>query len=132
MKSISIIGNIGRDAVINDVNGRKAINFNVAVNDNYKDEKGNKVEKTTWFSVSYWKGKEQSTKIAEYLKKGIKVFIEGTPEPKVYTNKDQNTVPYIQISVRNLELLSSLEPSGKTESKPEGAKTGEADDDLPF
>ncbi len=123
MKKIIVIGNIGKDAEIKEFNENKAINFTIAENEYYKDKDGNKVEKTTWFSCTYWKQSKQSTKIADYLKKGTKVYIEGTPIPDYYV-KDGNNVPYIKINVKSIELLSQ----SKTDIQDEDNNT----DDLPF
>jgi len=106
MKKITVIGNIGKDATISEFNGKKVINFNIAENEYYIDNNGNKVEKTTWFTCSMWKSDEQKTKIADFLKAGTKVYIEGTPEPKFYKNDRDEVVPFIQINVKQVELLS--------------------------
>ena len=66
----------------------KAINFSVAVNKSYKNSEGTKVEKTDWISAVIWKKKDASIKIADYLKKGTKVLIEGEPGVDSFIGKD--------------------------------------------
>ncbi len=108
MNKIQIIGNVGKDATINQVNGKKSINFNVAVNEYYKDKDGNKVEQTDWYSCTIWRKPEQSTEIAKYLKAGTKVFVEGKPKADHYPDKGTGEIiSSINISVRDVELLSS-------------------------
>ncbi len=109
MKRIEVIGNIGKDAVIKDFNDKKAINFNIAENEYYTDKDGNKIEKTSWFNCTLWKSESQSIKIAEYLKKGVKVFIEGTPKADSYITDKGESVAFINIQVKNIELLSKVE-----------------------
>jgi single-strand DNA-binding protein len=131
MKRIEVIGNVGRDATISDFNGNKAINFNIAENEYYTDDNGNKVEKTTWFSCTYWRRDTQSTKIADYIKKGTKIFVEGTPEPKSYT-KDGKTIAYIQINIKNIELISKAQNQNQTEHTSTNTDNNDSSDDLPF
>lgn len=72
-----IIGHLGKDAVVNQVNGRTVINFNVAHTESYKDQQGAKIEKTLWANCSYWTDR---TGIAPYLTKGKLIFVEGAPD----------------------------------------------------
>ena len=54
MIKMQVIGNLGKDCVVNTVNGKNVINFTVAHTEKYKDSQGNMQEKTTWVdSVSY-------------------------------------------------------------------------------
>ncbi|MBM6691424.1 single-stranded DNA-binding protein, partial [Fusobacterium mortiferum] len=51
---MSLIGVIGQDATINNVNSRNVVNFSVAHSEKYKDQNGQVVNKTVWVNVSYW------------------------------------------------------------------------------
>jgi single-strand DNA-binding protein len=64
MKQLSIIGHIGQDATIKEVNGNHFVDFSVAVNERYKKNDGTEVESTQWFSCS-----TKNLKLAEFLKK---------------------------------------------------------------
>jgi single-strand DNA-binding protein len=127
MNKIQIIGNITRDAVIRDTNGRKAINFSVAVNENYKDKDGNKVEKATFYNCTMWKDGTQSTAIATYLTKGVKVFVEGKPSAELYKTKENVSAIDLRITVSNIELLSSVE-----KAKEEPVMVEALADDMPY
>lgn len=107
MKKIQVIGNITRDAQVNEVNGRKAVNFSVAVNESYKNKEGQKVESATFFNCSLWRDSTQSTTISQYLKKGTKVFVEGIPSAEIYKTKDNGHGIDMRILVREVELLGS-------------------------
>jgi single-strand DNA-binding protein len=48
MIKLLAIGNLGKDAVLNNVNGKNVINFTVAHTERYKDAQGNQKDKTTW------------------------------------------------------------------------------------
>jgi single-strand DNA-binding protein len=106
MLKIQLIGNVGLDSEIRQVNGKKAITFNVAENQSFTNGKGEKISKTTWVSCTLWRDADQSTKLAEYLLKGTKVYVEGRPEFKTYTSNGE-TVVSINLTVIHLELLDS-------------------------
>ena len=107
MIKLQVIGNIGQDARVNEVNGRKSVNFSVAHNKKYKDAQGVEIESTFWVNCSYWKNEGQSTEILKYLISGTKVFVEGIPEAKMYKNKSGQMAVSINCTVTNLELLSA-------------------------
>src|SRR6478672_6019591 len=67
MIKMQVIGNLGKDCVVNAVNGKNVINFTVAHTEKYKDSQGNNQEKTTWVECAYWTDR---TAIAQYLTKG--------------------------------------------------------------
>lgn len=125
-RNIQIIGHLTGDATIytpqNNTNNRVCINFNVAVNERFKDKNGNVTDKAYFFSCAYWKDKN-STKIAEHLKKGILVFVEGTPEAHVYQDKQGVHVPQLKVECKEVRLLSG---------KKDNQGITEGNEDLPF
>ena len=66
MLRISVIGRLGQDAIVNDVNGKTVINFSMAYSEKFKNQQGQDVDKTTWVSCAYWTDK---VNVANYLKK---------------------------------------------------------------
>ena len=134
MQKIQVIGNIVRDAVIRENNGRKAINFVIAHNESYKNKEGVKVEKAFFYSCTLWRDGEQSTAVVPYLTKGIKVFVEGTPSAEMYKTKENVMAIDNRINVKQVELLSSKEKTTDENKAPvENTVTAIADgNDLPF
>ncbi|MCX6265890.1 MAG: single-stranded DNA-binding protein [Bacteroidetes bacterium] len=145
MIKMQIIGNIGQNARVTDVNGRRSINFSVAHNKKYKDSEGVEVETTLWVNCSYWKNADQSTEIAKYLIPGTKVFVEGIPDVKLYKNKDGQQSVSMNCMVTQIELLSAKKESDteRTEEREpviremirpnqSSAPAGPDGDDLPF
>lgn len=105
MIKLQLIGHLGQDATVNDVNGRKVINFSVAHSEKYKNKEGVEVNRTTWASCAYWTDR---VNLALYLKKGTQVYIDGYPEAKTYRNSNTNEVmPQLAVRVASLQLLSS-------------------------
>lgn len=146
MIKIQIIGNIGQNARVTDVNGRRSINFSVAHNKKYKDSEGVEVETTLWLNCSYWKNADQSTEIAKYLVPGTKVFVEGIPDVRLYKNKEGQASVSMNCMVTQIELLSAKKDSEQSAGndgdeqetrrmiKPNhtDAPAGPDGDDLPF
>jgi single-strand DNA-binding protein len=88
MIKLQVIGNLGKDCMLNQVNGKNVINFSVAHTERYRDSNGLQKDKTTWVECAYWTDR---TGIAPYLKKGQQVFVEGTPEIRTFTRNDGTT-----------------------------------------
>ena len=116
MRKIQLIGYVGQDAVINEAANKKVINFNLGVQEKYKDKDNVDVSKTIWFNCAIWKDKEQSTSIAQYIKKGQQVFVEGSPDASVFTPQG-STEPQgkIKVKVSNILLLGTAPVAQKTE-----------------
>lgn len=109
MIKLQIVGNLGADCIQKEVNGKTVINFNVAHAEKFKDAQGNVKEKTTWVNCAYWTDR---TAVAQYLKKGKLVFVEGTPDAEAYTNKENQPAATIKLRVRDLQLLGGNNEGG--------------------
>lgn len=107
MLKLQVIGNIGRDAVIKEVNGKTTINFSVAENQKYKNNEGENVEKTTWVSCTMWKEINSSTRLTDYLIKGTKVHVDGIPSVRIYKDDQGKSQISLNLKVIGLELLES-------------------------
>ncbi len=106
MLKLILNGTLGADAEVKTVGKNHAINFSVAVNMTHKDQAGNKIEQTEWVKAVVWKYENQSVKIADFLKKGQRVLIEGMPTAEGYKNKEGEIKTTLHINVKDLELLN--------------------------
>ncbi len=97
-----LLGNIGKDCVVNTVNGKSVCNFSVAQTEKYKDAQGTQHEKTRWFDCALWR---DNTSIAQYLKKGTKVLLEGQVDVKQFQRQDGTQGVGMTLRVSNLTLL---------------------------
>src|SRR3954468_14622905 len=102
MIKMQVIGNLGKDCVVNTVNGKNVINFTVAHTEKYRDSQGNNQEKTTWVECAYWTDR---TAISPYLTKGKQVFVEGNPEVRTFTRNDGTPGASLSLRVRDIQLL---------------------------
>ena len=135
MIKTQVIGNLGKDCVVNTVNGKNVINFTVAHTEKYRDSTGNSQEKTIWVDCAYWTDK---TALSQYLTKGKQVFVEGQPEVRTFTRQDGTAGASLSLRVREVQLLGGRS-DGNSHSGPsvknEVANTAEgadSPDDLPF
>ncbi|MBK7435010.1 MAG: single-stranded DNA-binding protein [Chitinophagaceae bacterium] len=110
MIKLQIIGNLGKDCIVKEVNGKNVINFSVAHTERYKDAQGNQKERTTWVECAYWTDR---TAVAQYLTKGRTVYAEGTPEADAYTNKEGQAAATLRMRVQNVQLLGGNSPDGQ-------------------
>jgi single-strand DNA-binding protein len=109
MIKMQIIGNLGKDCVVNTVNGKNVINFTVAHTEKYKDSQGVNQEKTTWVDCAYWTDR---TAIAQYLTKGKQVYVEGQPEARSFQRNDGTPGSSLSLRVREVQLLGGRSDSG--------------------
>ncbi|MEO5647544.1 MAG: single-stranded DNA-binding protein [Chitinophagaceae bacterium] len=118
MIKLQIIGHLGKDCLVKDINGKNVMSFTVAHSEKFKDQLGVLKEKTIWVDCSYWSDR---TAIAPYLKKGTQVYAEGFPEVDTYQNKEGQHVAALRMRVMNVQLLGG---SGKTDDNPSNGQDG--------
>lgn len=109
MIKLQIIGNLGKDCIVKEVNGKNVINFSVAHTERYKDSQGNQKDRTTWVECAYWTDK---ITVAQYLTKGRTVYAEGSPEADAYTNKEGQASATLRMRVQNVQLLGGNSNDG--------------------
>jgi single-strand DNA-binding protein len=144
MIKMQVIGRLGKDCVVNAVNGKNVINFTVAHSEKYRDSQGTNQEKTIWVDCAYWTDR---TAISPYLTKGTQVFVEGSPEVRSFTRQDGTGGASLSLRVREVQLLGSKADGGSVPtSSYSGAASGSSSggnvpaaseitepiDDLPF
>jgi len=103
MVRIEIIGRIGADAEIKDLNNNQLINFSVAVSESFTHN-GEKQTKTTWFDCTKW---GNNTAVAQFIKKGDLIYISGKPNNRAYLKDDETAQIVNAITVFEIELLGS-------------------------
>ena len=136
MIKLQVIGNLGKDAVLSNVNGKSVINFTVAHTERFKDAQGVQKDKTTWVDCAYWTDR---TGIAPYLKKGTSVYVEGTPDVRTYTTADGRNGATLSLRTLSIQLLGgrpneggSAQPESSTSTTIGNSGSSEPLDDLPF
>lgn len=115
MLKTQVLGNIGGDAEIRNVNNDSSvISFSVAHSEKWKDAQGNQQERTTWVKCSKWVKAGQTT-LAQYLKKGTKVYVEGVPSASAWKNpNDGEAYSSLDLRVLFLELAGGAQTNQAT------------------
>jgi len=135
--TIILAGNLGRDPEMRYTpSGQAVTNFSVAVNDNYTNSQGERVERTIWFRVSTW-GKQAET-CNQYLKKGRKVLVEGrlvadpaTGGPRIWQGQKGAGASY-EVSATTVRFLSSRGETDEGDFPSSEGPTGVDEENIPF
>jgi single-strand DNA-binding protein len=138
MNRVILVGRITKDPELKKTAQDIAvINFTIAVNRNYTDQKGEK--QADFVSCVVWR--KQAENVAKYVSKGMLLGVEGRIQTRQY--ESETGMKYITEvlcdSVQFLENKSSnqsFEDSSSTKSQSdefyETSKKLAAEDDLPF
>lgn len=140
-----IIGNLGKDPDVRYTQSNTAVaNLSIATSDRYKDKSGEWKETTEWHKIVAW-GRTAEV-CQEYLKKGSKIYVEGSIQTNKWEDKDGQTRYTTEIKARRLIMLDS-KGSGNGQAAPAGSESKasepmssntdlddfeDIDDDLPF
>jgi single-strand DNA-binding protein len=127
MKSITIAGNIGKDAQTRTTQGGdKVTSWTVAVEDRQGQDK-----RTLWFDCSLWGARGE--KLAEYLTKGGKVAVSGDLSTREHEGKT-----YLSVRADQVTLLGGGQREERRE-EPKGSGYGASGmpqddelDEIPF
>lgn len=106
LNKVLLIGRLGQDPEKREISGgHSVINASLATTDYYKDQAGNRQERTEWHRIVLW---NRLAEIMEsYCRKGSQIFVEGTLQTREWQDKDGNRRFTTEIIVRNMQLLDS-------------------------
>ncbi|MEZ7494392.1 single-stranded DNA-binding protein [Leeuwenhoekiella aequorea] len=102
---VQLIGNLGNDPeIVNLESGKKLAKFSIATNENYKNNKGERITDTQWHNVVAW-GKTAEL-VENYVAKGKEIAIEGKLTSRSYETKQGEKRYITEIVCDELLLLS--------------------------
>jgi len=112
VNKVIIVGNLGRDPETRYLpSGDAVTNIAVATTNSWKDKAtGEKREETEWHRISAF-GKLAEI-MAQYLKKGSQVYIEGSLKTRKYTDKDGVEKYATEIRADTMQMLGSRQGMG--------------------
>lgn len=116
VNKVTILGNLGKDPEVRFMpNGGAVANITVATSDTWKDKQtGEQKEKTEWHRVVMF-GKLAEI-AGEYLKKGSKVYLEGSLQTRKWTNQqgqDQYTTEIVLQGFNGVMQMLDGKPSSQ-------------------
>jgi single-strand DNA-binding protein len=114
VNKVILIGNLGKDPEIRRTqDGRPIANLSIATSDSWRDKAtGEKREKTEWHRVVIFS--EGLCRVVEqYLKKGSKVYLEGSLQTRKWQDKDGQDKYSTEIVLQNFNsTLVMLDRAG--------------------
>ena len=144
INKVILIGNLGRDPETRYTQGGSPVtNFSVATSESWKDRQtGENQERTEWHNVVCFG--RQAEVASQYLRKGSKVFIEGSLRTSSWEQDGQKKYR-TEIACRDFQMLDSrgqggggapsgFEPqqSGPSYDNAPTLPADDFDDDIPF
>lgn len=120
VNKVILVGNLGRDPEIRSTqDGREIANLAIATSESWKDKgTGERKEKTEWHRVVIF-SEGLVNVVKNYLKKGSKVYIEGSLQTRKWTNKEgqeqYSTEVVLQGYGATLTMLDGPSKSGSSE-----------------
>ena len=137
VNKVILLGRLGKDPEMRYTNNGTAVcNFSVATSETWKDQSGEKQERTEWHHIVAF-GKLGEI-CGEYLVKGKQVYIEGKLQTQEWEDRDKNKRTKTQIIITSMQMLGSAgggkpETSAATEAKGMVDEVFNGDDkDIPF
>jgi len=148
VNKVILIGNLGKDPEVRYMpSGSAVTNISIATSESWKDKQtGDKQERTEWHNVVFF---NRLAEIAgEYLKKGSKVYIEGSLRTRKWQDKNSGQDRYTtEIVANEMQMLDSrgsgdsYQGGGYSKSNEAATKSAapametagdDFDDDIPF
>lgn len=126
----TVIGRLTNDASVNETkDGRKVVNFTIAMNDRFKVKGSDELKQVTnYFQCSYWMG----AGIAQHMKKGMLIETAGRIGVSTWQNASGETKAALTLHVQFIQLHGKAVKVAE-EATAQTAATAEAkSDDLPF
>ena len=142
LNKVTLIGNLGRDPEFRSTNdGKEIATFSVATSESWKDKSsGERKEKTEWHKVVVFNDGLVGV-IKNYVKKGSKVYIEGSLQTRKWQDNSGQEKYTTEIILQNFNaqfiLLDSKShdhshDNTHSQSKNVTFNHNELDDEIPF
>jgi len=131
VNKVIIIGRLGNDPASKFFSDNSQVtNMSVATSTDWKDKAtGEKKSKTEWHRVVAYK--KLADIASKYLKKGSKVYIEGSLQTKSW-EKDGETRYTTEIIARSIQMLDRVDNNAVKEVTDSVDKESASFDDVPF
>jgi single-strand DNA-binding protein len=145
VNKVILIGNLGKDPEVRYMpSGGAVASATLATSESWKDKQtGEKKELTEWHNLTFF---GRLAEIAgEYLKKGSKVYVEGSIRTEKWQDKEGKDRYTTKIIVNDMQMLDSRGAGGSgaapqregsegswQKEEPVAEPAGDFDDDIPF
>ena len=144
LNKVILIGRLGKDPEVRYMpNGEAVCNFSVATSESWKDNNGQKQERTEWHNITMYRRIAEIS--GQYLKKGSQVYLEGRIQSRKHQGKDGIERTAYDIIVNEMKMLGGGNDGQQAQSAQNGeppepprrqaapaAPAEDIDDDVPF
>ncbi|EAM6792414.1 single-stranded DNA-binding protein [Salmonella enterica] len=148
VNKVIIMGNVGQDPEVRVMNsGDQVASLTIATSEVWNDKQtGEKKEQTEWHRITFWR--KAAEIIAQYVKKGDKLYVEGKLQTRKYTDSNGVEKYATDIIAEDFRLMGSANGqqqggqqqqrqqgpthSGGGQSRPQQQPPRDFDDDIPF
>jgi single-strand DNA-binding protein len=135
LNKVTLIGNVGKDPEIRTTaDGKEIANLIIATSESWKDKTtGEKKDKTEWHRVVVFND-GLSKVIKNYVKKGSKLYIEGTLQTRKWQGNDgkDNYTTEIVLQGFNSNLILLNHSNNQQSNSNQLDLNNDLDDELPF
>lgn len=106
VNKVILIGNLGKDPEVRRLeNGAVVANFSIATSETYVDRAtGERKDNTDWHNIVVWRGLAEV--VEKYVKKGIKVYVEGKLRTRSWTDQTGATRYTTEVVADELTILT--------------------------
>ena len=130
VNKVILVGNITRDPELKALpSGQSVCSFSMATNEVFKDASGQKQERTEFHNVVAW-GKTAEN-IAQYMKKGSQIYIEGKLQTRSWDDKDSGKKMY-RTEINALNVQFGAKPNGGRSGRDGSQEEGQGYDRHPL
>lgn len=131
LNQVNLIGHLGNDPEIVKFDNGQIAKVSLATSESYKDQQGNKVDKTEWHNLIF-NGKASEV-VEKYLKKGAKIYASGKIQTRKWETKEGDNRYTTEIIVRDFKFLDSKKPENQNNNQNEDlSNNDDILDNLPF
>ena len=142
VNKVILIGNLGKDPEVRYMpSGSAVANVTIATSEQWKDKNtGERQERTEWHQVVFYNRLAEI--VGEYLRKGSKVYVEGSLRTRKWQDKNSGADRYTtEIIANEMQMLggkaggASAAPARQpavADTGDMGPPSGDFDDDIPF
>ena len=117
LNKVILIGRLGRDPETRYMpNGDAVCNFSVATSESWKDQSGQKKERTEWHNITMYRKLAEIA--AQYLQKGSLVYLEGRIQSRKYTGKDGIERTAYDIIASEMKMLGGMAENAEKQNTP--------------
>ncbi|KAK3828673.1 MAG: hypothetical protein J3Q66DRAFT_435166 [Benniella sp.] len=108
----TILGHVGQDAEVTKLTSdpnKTVVHFNVATTEYRKDAEGKFHPLTNWHRIVSW-DQEKNLHLANRVKKGYMVYVQGSIRYRTYIAKDGTEKNLTEIVLQNFQSFAPKEP----------------------